>query len=82
MALNATRINKRVLTSFMNRGGVGMLARNVMGDDWEVRHASSCCYTIAEKGRAALTPCFSFAWASDIKEIMLLRPHLSTHSIA
>ena len=32
--------------------------------------------------RPALAPCFSFAWASDIKETMLLQPRLPTHSIA
>ena len=49
MAFNETRINKRLRLSFMNIGGIRMLARNVMGDDWEIRHASCCCHNIAKK---------------------------------
>ena len=30
------------------QGGIGMLARILMGDDWGVRHASLCCYKSAE----------------------------------
>jgi len=30
------------------QGGIGMLARILMGGDWEVRHASLCCYKTAE----------------------------------
>jgi len=36
------------LIYLMSKGGIGMLARNVIGDDWEVRYASYCCYKTAE----------------------------------
>ena len=32
--------------------------------------------------RSALASCVSLAWANDVKEIMLLQPHLPTPSIA
>ena len=36
------------LIYLMCKGGIRMLARNVMGDDWEVRYASYCCYKTVE----------------------------------
>ena len=70
------------LFSLMNKGGIGMLARSLMGDDWEVRHASLCYYKTAEQEDLHWPPCVSFVQASDMKEIMLLQHHLPTHSIA
>jgi len=64
----------------MSTGGNGMLARNEMRDDWEVRHASLYCCKLLNK-RSALAPWISFALVSNMKEIMLLQPHLPTHSI-
>ena len=66
----------------MNKGDNGMLERSLTWNDWEVRHASLCCYKIAEQEDLHWPPCVSFAQASDMKEIMLLQPHLPTHSIA
>ena len=62
------------LISLMNQGDSGMLARSLMGNDWEVRHASLCCYKIAEQEDLHWPPCVSFAQASDMKEIMLCNP--------
>ena len=32
------------LISTINKGDTGMLERSLVGNDWEVRHASLCCY--------------------------------------
>ena len=70
------------LISVTKQGESGMLERSLIGNDWEISHASLCCHKNAEQEDLHWPPCVSFAQAIDMREIMLLQPHLPTHSIA